>query len=165
MSLGLNAIALNRAVAGVVFGTLCMSGCTSVTSDDPGPAPKQNADPATDAVGYSGWYVSDFAKQVRSYAGEDVTLSGEVGQFLTPHSFTIANPEDPGLVPLLVVSGDDTEELRSGQLITVTGEVNDDFTVASAVEEMNVELDPARHSEFRDLPFIEASNTSVPAPR
>lgn len=141
---------------------LALGGCGSADSPEPFVAAAQNNDPLNDGVGYSGWYVEDFAAQVGSYDGDDVTVSGEVGRVLSDHSFTLTNPAGRTVVPLLVVSGDDVTELTAGELVSVSGEVNADFTVADADEELDVQLDPSRHVAWRDQPYVLASNTSTP---
>lgn len=141
---------------------LALGGCGSADSPEPFVAAAQNNDPLNDGVGYSGWYVEDFAAQVGSYDGDDVTVSGEVGRVLSDHSFTLTNPAGDAVVPLLVVSGDDVTELTAGELVSVSGEVNADFTVADADEELDVQLDPSRHVAWRDQPYVLASNTSTP---
>ena len=141
---------------------LALGGCGSADSPEPFVAAAQNNDPLNDGVGYSGWYVEDFADQVGSYDGDDVTVSGEVGRVLSDHSFTLTNPAGATVIPLLVVSGDDVTELAAGELVSVSGEVNADFTVADADEELDVQLDPSRHVAWRDQPYVLASNTSTP---
>ena len=105
---------------------LALGGCGSADSPEPFVGAAQNNDPLNDGVGYSGWYVEDFAALVGSYDGDDVT------------------------------------ELTAGELVSVSGEVNADFTVADADEELDVQLDPSRHVAWRDQPYVLASNTSTP---
>jgi hypothetical protein len=161
--MSLDHLTVRSAAATVVAcSLLALGGCGSADSPEPFVAAAENNDPLGDGVGYSGWYVEEFASQVGSYDGDDVTVSGEVGQVLSDHSFTLTNPAGATVVPLLVVSGDDVTELAAGDLISVSGEVNADFTVADADEELDVELDPSRHAAWRNQPYVLASNTSTP---
>lgn len=125
--MNLDHLAVRSAAASVAAcSVLALGGFGSADSPEPFVAAAQNNDPLNDGVGYSGWYVEDFAAQVGSYDGDDVT------------------------------------ELTAGELVSVSGEVNADFTVADADEELDVQLDPSRHVAWRDQPYVLASNTSTP---
>lgn len=71
---------------------------------------------------YEGPYDEDFRTEASSYAGQQVTLTGEVAEMVPSRSSLIlADPENPELDPLLVSAQFAFPEAEEGSLVEVTG--------------------------------------------
>lgn len=112
---------------------------------------------------YVGLYDTAFYEDLDTYVGEEVTVSADVNEILSPMSFTIAGTEDTSVESLLIVSASEMNDLESGLAVEVTGTVHEAFDLPTVESEMDVDLDDELYSEWDGEPYIEATavDTSV----
>ncbi|MFI7584234.1 hypothetical protein ACH9DO_10610 [Kocuria sp. M1N1S27] len=128
------ATALALAVAlGLVTG--CGSGDSpdAGADADPGTAELEQT-PAEEVTGeevvsvYTGPYDEEFRANVTSYAGEQVTLTGEVSELVPSRSsLVLTSTEDPDLDPFLVSAQYAFPEAEQGAVVEVTGILRNQF--------------------------------------
>lgn len=114
---------------------------------------------------YDGIYDASFYDDVQSYVGQEVTLSANVNQVISPMAFTIAGTGDTEVSEMLVVSSNENSELQPDLAVQVTGTVRQAFEVPAVEEELGIELDDSLYSDWEGQPYLVASNidTSVAA--
>lgn len=100
--------------------------------------------------------------EIETYVGQEVSLSAEVLDVLSPTSFTVVNEDDPTVDPLLVLNGNDTDNVLPGMPIQVTGVVMESFDPETAEEETGKDLDDALYEDWIGEPYLEV--TAIDAP-
>lgn len=121
--------------------------------DDDGAGPEEGAD-VEDITEDDAYFDND------EHVGEEVTVSAEVTEVLTPTSFELGGA-DWGDDSLLVVSATEAPDLAEGQVVQVTGTVREfvyaDYEAYGLGEE-------EVYDPYGDEEFLEASSvdTSVP---
>ena len=110
---------------------------------------------------YEGPYDTDFYDGVDGYVGEQVTLSADVNEVITPEAFTIAGTDDTTVEALLVVGATGNAELAPETTVEVTGTVQDAFVVTEVEEELGVDLDDALFAEWEQEPYVVADGVEV----
>lgn len=164
------------AVAGILpFAAVGLVGCNSTSGTEEGAdvedvveeeAPAEEA-PAEDmAAGpYDGVYDQTFYDEMDSYVGEEVILSADVNEIISPTSFTIAGTDDTTVEALLVVSAEEMSEVTPGLTVEVTGIVQEAFDLPTVEEELGIDLDDAAFEDWDGEPYVEATaiDTSVDA--
>ncbi|MFC4903016.1 hypothetical protein [Kocuria oceani] len=114
-------------------------------------------DPGAMALAYEGDYNQDFYDEVTTYTGQQVTLSAEVSETISPDTFAIAGAVDP----LLIVEEQEIPPLDDGQVVQVTGTVQEGFDVAGVEQELGVDLEDEAFTEFEGEPYIMATSGEV----
>ncbi|MEX5302312.1 hypothetical protein [Kocuria sabuli] len=109
------------------------------------------------AMAYAGDYNQDFYDESTTYVGQQVTLSAEVSETLSPDAFAIAGAVDP----LLIIESEEIPALDTGQVVQVTGTVQDDFDVVTVEEELGVDLEDGVFADFEGEPYIMATSGEV----
>ncbi|MEX5295323.1 hypothetical protein QYM41_08580 [Kocuria sp. CPCC 205268] len=109
------------------------------------------------ALAYEGDYNQDFYDDVTTYTGQQVTLSAEVSETISPDAFAIAGAVDP----LLIVESQEIPPLDDGQVVQVTGTVQEGFDVVSVEEELGVDLEDEAFADFEGDPYIMATSGEV----
>ncbi|KLU10248.1 MULTISPECIES: hypothetical protein [unclassified Kocuria] len=109
------------------------------------------------ALAYEGDYNQDFYDEVTTYTGQQVTLSAEVSETISPDAFAIAGAVDP----LLIVEEQEIPPLDDGQVVQVTGTVQEGFDVAGVEQELGVDLEDEAFTEFEGEPYIMATSGEV----
>lgn len=109
------------------------------------------------ALAYEGDYNQDFYDDVTTYTGQEVTLSAEVSETISPDAFAIAGAVDP----LLIVESQEIPPLDDGQVVQVTGTVQEGFDVVSVEEELGVDLEDEAFADFEGDPYIMATSGEV----
>lgn len=116
---------------GLVTG--CGSGGSPDTATDADPAPLEQT-PAEEVTSeevtsaYTGPYDEEFRADVISYAGEQVTLTGEVSELVPSRSsLVLTSTEDPDLDPFLVSAQYAFPEAEQGDVVEVTGTLRNQF--------------------------------------
>lgn len=109
------------------------------------------------AMAYEGDYNQDFYDEVTTYTGQQVTLSAEVSETISPDAFAIAGAADP----LLIVESQEIPPLDDGQVVQVTGTVQEGFDVVSVEEELGVDLEDEAFTDFEGEPYIMATSGEV----
>lgn len=85
---------------------------------------------------------------------QQITLRGEVGQFLEPAAMTIIGGESAVAEPLLVLAAPAEGELAVGELARVQGTVYGSFNRTNVQEELGIELDEDAFGQFEGQPYI-----------
>lgn len=123
------------------------------------------AEPTAAVTSYRGWYNRGFAEDQATYAGQEVTLTGEVEGVVSEQAFSISDPNDVDLDSLLVVHNmDQPPAVEEGQLVQVVGTVQTSFDPATASEDVGVQLDENVFGDFEGDPWIQATEVSTDVP-
>lgn len=112
---------------------------------------------------YDGDYDPNFYDAIDTYVGEEVSLSAEVLDVLSPTAFTIISGDDPSANPLLVLNEDDTKNVLPGMPIQVTGAVKEAFEPNTAEEHLGVDLDDALYEGWIGDFYLEVTAIDAPA--
>ncbi|MFI7496639.1 hypothetical protein ACH9D2_18215 [Kocuria sp. M4R2S49] len=123
------------------------------------PAPQE-----TDAgagTGYVGPYDQPFYDQSETYAGQEVTLSAEVTETLSTDTFVIGGAAGTTVDPLLIVEEQEVPALDDGQVVEVTGTVQQDFDIAAAEEQLGIDLEDELYADYVGQPYIMASSGEI----
>ncbi len=124
----------------------------------------ESSAPATDdategaaVMAYDGAYNQEFYDEATTYVGQQVTVSAEVSETLSPDSFAIAGAVDP----LLIVEDGEVPAVDEGQVIQVTGTVQENFSVTGVEEQLGVDLDDELFTDFEGEPYIMATSGEI----
>lgn len=120
-------------------------------------APAEGAEDGIAAEGYVGPYDQDFSDRSTTYVGQEVTLSAEVSETVSPEAFTIAGAVDP----LLIVESQELPAVDTGQVVEVTGTVQDDFAVTDVEEDLGTELEDELFSDYEGRPYVMATSAEI----
>ncbi|WP_157359113.1 hypothetical protein [Arthrobacter sp. Soil782] len=112
---------------------------------------------------YDGDFDPNFYDSIETYAGEEVSLSAEVLDVLSPTSFTIISGDDPTANPLLVLNEADAEDVLPGMPVQVTGAVKEAFDPSTAEEDLGVNLDDALYEDWIGDFYLEVTAIDAPA--
>jgi hypothetical protein len=114
---------------------------------------------------YDGVYDRTFYDDYDSYMGEEVTVSAQVNEIITPMSFTIAGTDDTTVEALLIIHQGEVTELADDLTVAVTGTVKEAFDLPTVEEEMGIDLDDNALADWDQARYIEATSidTSVDA--
>ncbi|SDN76047.1 hypothetical protein [Geodermatophilus sp. DSM 45219] len=151
------------AVAVAAVSTLGLSACGGDTAGTEAGADVEDVveeEPPADGP-YDGVYDSAFYDEVDSYAGEEVTLSADVDEVITPEAFTIAGTDDTSVEALLVVGATGDTELAPETTVGVTGTVMESFVLTDVEEDLGVDLDDALFAEWEQEPYVVAESVAV----
>lgn len=154
------------AVAGVLaVSGLGLTACGSDTAATEAGADVQDVTQEEAAGPYDGVYDVDFHDDVDSWVGEEVTLSADVSEVLSPSSFTIAGTDDTTVEPLLVVSATEVSGLADDLAVSVTGTVEESFALTDVEDELGVDLEDGLYTDWEGEHYVVATSvdTSVPA--
>jgi hypothetical protein len=110
---------------------------------------------------YDGIYDTAFYEGLDSYVGEEVTLSADVNEVITPEAFSIAGTDDTSVEALLVVGATGDTELAPETTVGVTGTVQEAFVVTEVEEELGGDLDDALFAEWEQEPYVVADDVEV----
>ncbi|MGY1608429.1 hypothetical protein [Geodermatophilus sp. SYSU D00700] len=113
------------------------------------------------AEAYEGPYDTDFHEGLGEYTSEQVTLSADVDEVITPEAFTIAGADDTTVDSLLVVGAAGDAQLSPETTVEVTGTVQERFVIAEAEEDLGVDLDDALFAEWEQEPYVVADDVEV----
>lgn len=106
---------------------------------------------------YEGDYNQQFSDESTTYIGQQVTLSAEVSETISPDAFAIAGAADP----LLILEEQEIPSLDEGQVVQVTGTVQDDFDVVTVEEELGLDLEDEKFADFEGQPYILATRGEI----
>jgi hypothetical protein len=110
---------------------------------------------------YDGVYDTAFYQDLDTYVGEEVTLSADVNEVITPIAFTIAGTDDTSVEPLLVIGATENNELAPETTVGVTGTVMQAFLVTEVEEELGVDLDDELFAECEQEPYVVADDVEI----
>ena len=120
-------------------------------------------DPAVAEI-YDGPHDMVFYDDVQSYDGEEVAVSADISEVISPTSFTIAGTDDATAESLLVVHDGTLKELAPDLAVRVTG-VHKTFGLPTVADDLDLDLGDALFEEGGAEPCIQATTiaTSIPA--
>ena len=90
-----------------------------------------------------------------------VTVPGQVKDVISPSAFSISDPNEPAVDPLLIVNPAGAKALAPGAKVKVTGIVYRGFSVGDVKEKTGVQLNEALHMEWKGDSYIVASQVDV----
>lgn len=122
------------------------------------PAPDNNP---TAGDTFIGNYDQDFYDESETYAGQQVTVSAEVTETLSTDTFVIAGAAGTAVEPLLVVEEQEIPALDEGQVVQVTGTVQQDFDVATAEETLGIDLEDELYADYIGEPYLVATSGEI----
>ncbi|WP_299958715.1 hypothetical protein [uncultured Modestobacter sp.] len=128
---------------------------------DPGLDVGTESDPV---IGYDGLYDTAFSEESNQYVGQQVTVSATVNELIGPNAFSIAGTDDTSVEPLLIVGADSANGLESGQVVQVTGTVEEPFNEATAEGDLGIELTDDAFLDFQGGVYIAAEDVSTSVP-
>lgn len=89
-----------------------------------------------------------------------VTVPGEVDTVISPAAFSISDPGEPQVEPLLIVHKDDVAGAEPEARVSVTGVVYRGFDVPAVEKETGLDLDDALYEEWQGDSYIVASEVT-----
>ena len=122
------------------------------------PAPEN--DPATEDT-FNGAYDQDFYDERETYAGQEVTLSAEVNDVLDDDAFVIAGTAETTVDPLLVLYNMDQIDIEEGQVVEVTGTVQEAFDLPTIEDETQKDLEDDLYQDYDQQPYLEATDVQL----
>lgn len=126
-------------------------------TEEPAMGETATGDPAVDII-YTGPYDQAFVDEIDTYTAQDVTVTAEVNETLTPDAFTIGADVDP----LLVIETDESiPPVDPGQEVEVTGTVEEIFEIVVVEEDWGLDLDDEMFAVYEGEPYLVASNGSI----
>lgn len=165
MSLKLWTRPLARTAVAGVFAASALS-LTACSEDTAGPETGtdvedvQEEDVAADGP-YDGLYDTAFYDDINSYVGEEVTVSADVNEVISPSSITIAGTDDTDVEALLVVSATEGTGLEPDLTVAVTGTVEQAFDLTTVEEDLGVDLDDDLYDAWDQEPYLVASSVDT----
>ncbi|PLC10832.1 hypothetical protein AUQ48_16035 [Kocuria flava] len=135
------------------------------TSDPPEPAPETESSPAQPeqtpgeqpTSTYTGPYDEEFRTDVSSYAGQQVTLTGEVADRVPSRSaLVLTDPENPDLDPLLVSAQYAFPDAEEGAIVEVTGTLTTNFQ--ARVDQDDVDNDAGFYDRHIGQPYLDQAS-------
>lgn len=111
---------------------------------------------------YTGEYDEDFAEDIESYDGLEVTLEAEVAEVISPWTFVVTAPDAADVPPLLVVYPEEAE-LAEGDTVIVAATPDEGFDLQEVEDALGTDLDDDAYDEWADEVYLRASNVE-PAP-
>jgi hypothetical protein len=166
--------------------TLCLSvgvlaGCGSTQSPEPalstGPAessstaPTSASPPATNPApgtvnkstgGYVGAYDEAFHAELSSYTGQQVSLTGEVGDLIRSRSaYELTHPTTPDLDPLLISAAYAAPDLQIGDTVTVTGTLREGFEPPVVEEAVDGGEEAGFYDQHLGQPYLDEARVEI----
>lgn len=123
------------------------------------PAPQEGE--AELSTGYAGPYDQAFYDQNETYAGQEVNVSAEVAETLSTDAFVIAGAAGTTVDPLLIVEEQEIPPLDEGQVVEVTGTVQQDFDIAAVEQELGIDLEDDLYADYVGEPYIMATSGEI----
>ncbi|MCJ8503749.1 hypothetical protein MRU69_02570 [Kocuria flava] len=113
---------------------------------------------------FVGNYDQDFYDERETYVGQEVTLSAEVGQVIDDDAFVLAGTAENTVDPLLVLYDMDRVDIEEGQVVQVTGTVQEAFDLPTVEDEKQKDLEDDLYADHDQQPYIDATDV-MPAPQ
>jgi hypothetical protein len=147
------ALALATA-AGVITGCGAGDPPQPVPETESSPAQQEQTSGAPTATAYSGPYDEAFRAEVTSYAGQQVTLSGEVADLVPSRSaLVLTDPENPEADPLLVSAQYAFPDAEEGAAVEVTGTVQTNFQ--ARIDQGDVDEEAGFYDRHIGQPYLD----------
>lgn len=169
--------ARNRLTAAGIFAVagLALAGCNTEGPEEgtdveditegevleSSPPPEDTETEAVLGEGFVGPYDQTFLDESETYAGQEVTLSAEVTETLSTDTFVIAGADGTAVEPLLIVESEEIPALDDGQVVEVTGIVQQGFDVAATEEELGIDLEDELYADYVGEPYVMATSGEI----
>ncbi|TFV57714.1 hypothetical protein E4P41_14095 [Geodermatophilus sp. DF01-2] len=150
-------------VAVAAFSTVGLSACGGDTAGTEAGTDVEDIveeEPAADGL-FEGVYDTAFYDEIDSYVGQEVVLSADVNEVITPTAFTIAGTDDTSVEALLVVGATENNELAPETTVEVTGTVQQAFVITEVEEEFGIDLDDELFVDWEQEPYVVADTVEV----
>lgn len=115
-------------------------------------------------IGNSCGSASDVLKDIQSYNGKQVTMTGKVAQVVGPHAVTIApsGNSSNNAQPVLAVAkelavSNETGMLTPGSPVQITGTLQPTFDANQAEAFAGGNLDPTMFAQYNGKPYVQAA--------
>jgi hypothetical protein len=157
-----------RALVGIVAASTL--GLTACSEDTAGPETGTDVGDIQGEGGeargpHDGEYDIDFYEDLESYADQEVTVSADVNEVVSPTAFTIAGTDDTTVEELLILGAEDTTVLEPEMTVAVTGTVHPEFVIEDVEQDLGVDLDDALFEVWFQEPYIVAESVDTSVPR
>ncbi|HEX2298132.1 MAG TPA: hypothetical protein VHH34_06390 [Pseudonocardiaceae bacterium] len=146
---------LRSVIAAAAVAALPLAGCTDdndAATDQP--APVQTEQPGVGEQGQGG----AAQESIEDRLGQQVQLTGEVGEIISVNAFTLGGDEI-GENPVLVVGADVPPALAAGERVQVDGTVKE-FRVAGYETDLDLDLVDQEFEDFDGDPAIQADSVT-----
>ena len=94
------------------------------------------------------------------FVGEQVTVSGQVGELVGDNAFTIGAETGAELLVVSSTAVGQQQLVEQGAIVEVTGTVREGFNAEEVASELGVEFDTGLFSEFEGENYIVADNVT-----
>jgi hypothetical protein len=148
-----------RLLAGVTAAVFSLTAC-----GDPGVNEVEDPEEVPDVRGeddptdiFTGAYDSEFREDMTAYTGQEVTLTAEVDEVLSPEAFSITSPDGEDVEPLLVLADGSSGAVEAGSAVTIAATPFDEFDPAEAEQQIEVDLEDDLYADWEGEPFLVAT--------
>ncbi|WP_159617253.1 hypothetical protein [Arthrobacter zhaoguopingii] len=152
------------AIALLPFGVLSVAACSDTAGTEEGTSVEDVVEGETDPTAegaYNGIYDQNFYDEADSYTGQEVTVSAEVTETLSDDTFVIAGGDDTTVDPLLIVEEQEIPPLDEGQVVELTGTVEQEFDVAAAEDNLGIDLEDELYADYLGEPYLSVTSAEI----
>lgn len=111
-------------------------------------------------LGYDGLYGEEFTVNIKDFDEQRVRVTGAVEEVVAPNAFTLGGD---GVADLLIVSVEDTQEIREGSIVAVTGTAHIAFDIPGVEDDIGRDLDDETFEEWNQGPYVAADQVETTA--
>lgn len=122
------------------------------------PAP---ADGPTAEDAFVGDYDQAFSDERETYVGQQVTLSAEVSDVISDDALVIAGTAENTVDPLLVLYDMDQVDVEEGQVVEVTGTVQQAFDPSTLDDQAQEDLTDEVYQDHDQQAYVEATDVRL----
>lgn len=135
-----------------------------IATPTPEPA-EESPGSAETATAYDGPYDRALRESLTDYSAEVITLTGEVAEVIPSRtSFEIVDPGDPDLDPLLVSARYAVPDIEAGDVVEVTGTVQQDFTAPVAGSAVDDDEETGFYEQHLGEPYLDEAVIEATGP-
>lgn len=145
------------AVGVAAAATLLLGACGDTAGSEAG-TDVQDIQQETDAVGV--FDQPDFGDPME-FVGQEVTVSAEVNDIISPEAFTIAGTLQTSAEELLIVHDGSVVLGDNSVAVMVTGTVQERFDLVGAEEFVGGDLDDGLYVDYDGEPYIQAETIEL----
>lgn len=132
------------------------------------PTPETDAESpgSTEAASaYVGPYDQALRESLADYSGEAVTLTGEVAEVIASRtSLEIVDPDNPDVDPLLVSARYAIPDIETGDVVEVTGTVQQDFSPPVAEPAIEGDEEAGFYEQHLGEPYLDEAVVEATGP-
>ena len=156
-----------------------LAGCGATPSPEPGPVTAEDSSTAPTSAspsatapapgagtespsGYVGAYDEAFHAELSSYTGQQVSLTGEVGDLIRSRSaYELVSPTTPDLDPLLISAAYAVPDLQVGDTVTVTGTLREGFEPPVVEEVVDGDEEAGFYDQHLGQPYLDEAQVEI----